>query len=125
MVGLYIDRLSDEQRDRIIEAKEWTWQFVEVGNPSCRCLVGHAEDYEIFTCDDGYRGSRSRDPIRFTSDAFQRVPRLFNRFGQDRIVALCKARAAKGNRLHELRAEVYRALVPAGGINGRYPEDLR
>ena len=65
--------------------------------------------------------------LRFPGNAF---PVLCERFGKDRIVRLCKARAARGNRLHEIRAEVYdghreAGLVPEGGMNGRYPEDLR
>ena len=89
----------------------------------------------------------------YPSDFF---PRLCKRFGKARIVAACKARAARGNNisreaqraekdgrvqtqtgvahadrvgcpsaLGEIRSEVYRELVPVGGMNGRYPEDLR
>ena len=45
IVANYLDHLTEAQRDRVIEAKEWTWDFVDADNPSCRCLVGHAEDY--------------------------------------------------------------------------------
>lgn len=38
----YIDELSAEERDRIIEAQEWiTGMLVHPCNPAQRCLVGH------------------------------------------------------------------------------------
>ena len=133
MVGLYIDALSDEQRDRIVEAKGWTWDFTDQEDPSCRCLVGHAEDYRLrngFSCEVATDPATSvhKDETNYAgTPIYNIVPRLFRRFGKDRIVAACKARAAKGNAptVTEIRAEVYRELVPAGGMNGRYPADLR
>jgi hypothetical protein len=86
VIGLYIDSLTDEQRDRIIEAQKWSEWALHDLKTSERCLVGHAE-----------QESRYKDttipwvPYRFTE--------LCIRFGKDRAVALCKARAAKNNRV--------------------------
>ena len=133
MVGLYIDALSDEQRDRVIEAKGWTWDFTDQEDPSCRCLVGHAEDYRWrngFSCEVATDPATSvhKDETNYGgTPIYNIVPRLFRRFGKDRIVAACKARAARGNAptVTEIRSKVYRELVPAGGMSGHYPEDLR
>ena len=47
--GQYIDAISDTQRDRIIEGKDFGdgWSWVSEDDPSCRCLVGHAENYGL------------------------------------------------------------------------------
>ena len=141
IVARYIDALSDVQRDRVIEAKEWTWDFVDAKDPSCRCLVGHAEDYNDLSLpvDRTDNGLRYAHNSRGDSVAMA-VPYMFERFGKNRIIRACKARAAKGNRLHEIREEIYRGLtvpevlrwrekaaglVPVGGMSGRFPEDLR
>lgn len=131
IVGRYIDMLSDNQRDRVIEAKDWTPAFVDDDDPTCRCLVGHAEDYDEkyhFPRDpmllpDGTAARRTRNTYGNQEEVFIRVPSLFIRFGKDRIVAACKARAAEGNRAHEIRAEVYEkqreaGLVAPGGMYG-------
>ena len=126
LVARYIDAISDEQRDRVIEAKDISdGPFFFNDQPDgtyCGCLVGVAEMEHArmeAPIDRGmYTGSW------YPSDFF---PRLCRRFGKARIVAACKARAAKGNAptVTEIRAKVYRELVPVGGMNGRYPEDLR
>ena len=134
VVGNYLDALSDKQRDRVIEAKDWTWAFLDSDDPSCRCLVGHAEDYaenagtpvarDRALLPDGEWACLEKSKYGRNLPVYNQVPLLFERFGKDRIVALCKARAAKGNRLHDIRSQVYKALVPGGGMNGRI-EDLR
>lgn len=115
MVGLYIDALSDEQRDRIIEAKNWTPDFVDPEDPTCRCLVGHAEDWAHWGVSRDPALSMSRDTHNHHGHPiYNVVPLLFNRFGKDRIVRLCKERAAKANRIHigeQAKAKVYAGIL--------------
>lgn len=119
MVGLYIDALSDEQRDRIVEAEDFghgrSWDARGRG-----CLVAVAELEAL---------ERTKVYLKFYVPGEASVGTQFDdliaHFGKARIIHLCKARAARGNRLHEIRAEVYRELVPAGGMSGRFPEDCR
>ena len=132
MVGLYIDARSDEQRDRGLEGNGWTWGFTDQEYPSVRGLVGHAEDYRLrngFSCEVATDPATSvhKDETNYAgTPIYNIVPRLFRRFGKDRIVAACKARAAKGNAptVTEIRAKVYRELVPAGGMSGIFTRDL-
>ncbi len=133
IVGMYIDALSDEQRDRIIEAKDFydgDEDYFDPEDSVCGCLVGVAEmvneDGDCPIDDEIFLRLNHRLINPWPSQQF---PSLCDRFGKDRIVALCKARAAKGNRLPQLRSKVYEGqreagLVPMGGMNGR-PEDLR
>ena len=111
LVARYIDALSDGQRDNVIEAKEFTDgnQFVDCG---IGCLVGVAEMNLDRSADrpihmamaDIVRGRMSAPGYNF--------PRLCDRFGKDRVIAACKARAARGNSIHEIRAEIYEELTP-------------
>ena len=99
IVGRYIDALSDKQRDRVIEAQGWCWQFSNLAG--CHCLVGHAEAYVGHAATDSAH-DEAGELLRISYDqngwlVYDKVPELFDRFGQDRIVRLCKARAAKGN----------------------------
>ena len=89
MVGRYIDALSDEQRDRIIEAREMIIGDYgdEDGDGGPGCLVGTAEGAEDQPVADALGYFR----VEFAFDD------LADRFGKDRIVRLCKARAAKNN----------------------------
>ena len=84
--GQYIDAISDVQRDRIIEAREIIVEEYEDANGS-GCLVGTAEGAEDQAVADALGYFR----VEFAFD------RLSHRFGKDRIVRLCKARAAKNN----------------------------
>ena len=109
-VARYIDTFNDSERDRVIEAQDWGYEWLESagdmgGNPECKCLVGHRMDL-VFNHDS--QGIVARAPgIEFDlcglngmSEHYiigMRVPRMFDRFGQDRMVALFKARAAKGH----------------------------
>ena len=102
ILGRYLDVLSDEQRDRVIEAKDWDLSFVSDDDPSCRCLVGHAEDFIIednipLALDSAQNGHERRCMTSTGVFVFNQFPRLWHRFGKDRIIRLCKQRAAKGN----------------------------
>ena len=116
IVGKYLDAISDEQRDRVIEAKDFYDGTEDFFWDGCGCLVGVAEMVFVGGADP------INDAVLRASDYYacpaSRFPKLCRRFGKDRIVAACKKRAAKGNRLHEIRSEVYRELVPVGGMNG-------
>ena len=139
IVGRYIDALSDEQRDRVIEATTLYDGYSFYDYDGCGCLVGTAERVSK-------RSGVTGDPInallyqrsgcRHYPSA--RFPKLCRRFGKDRIVAACKARAAKGNAptvIREIRDGLYqdhkdrverdRLLVPVGGLSGRFPEHTR
>ena len=106
MLGLYLDALSDEQRDRIIEAKDLyaglSFVVTYANGDKCGCLVGVAEmNYDM----------SAEAPINdsmYGGKPCGRFPRLIERFGKTRIVAACKARAARGNAptVTEIRAEV-------------------
>ena len=104
MLGKYIDSLSDEQRDRIIEAKDFGdgWQFIDRDNPACKCLVGHAEGY--YLNEDGYQ--QQKDETDGWETVYMLFPELMQRFGADRIIRACKLRAAKTNRCDLSRLEV-------------------
>ena len=127
LVGKYLDALSDEQRDRVIEAGDFNDGNKYFDDDGCACLVGVAER-DSFSA--GGRWLRS-PPVdlkvgeNYFGNAGDNFPSLIMRFGKARIVAACKARAARGNapKLTEIRSEVYRELVPVGGMNGRFPED--
>ena len=142
IVGKYIDALSDEQRDKIVEAKDmhagkWGWW-----DGGCGCLVATAEmtvgEYE--TPPVTVRVSPKVPDYYATRDwrAFcpqHAFPRLCERFGKDRIVRLCKERAAKGNapNIRAIRDGIYverkdtvereGSSIPAGGKIGRFPLD--
>ena len=90
MLGLWIDALTDEERDRIIEAQNW-----ESGNPCYgnNCLVGHAKE-----CATTPEMIRALD-IGYFDSPMLRFDLLVGRFGLDRVVRAIKARAAKGNRI--------------------------
>jgi hypothetical protein len=97
IVGRYIDRLTDEQRDRIIVAQDWcSKHFMDGDN---RCLVGHAINVR------GVNDVRNLDVETYTDKLFRRgvvfAPGRFDhlcaRFGIARIVRACKARAARNN----------------------------
>ena len=145
--GQFLDAANDQQRDRVIEAMGWGNDFVNESDPSCKCLVGHAEGWfynehgayekldQAIDSPDGKEWHRAKN--RRYVLAFIQFPHLCRRFGKDRIVAACKARAARGNAptVTEIRTEIYeeltprefmawregkaRRLVPDGGMNGR------
>jgi hypothetical protein len=94
MIGKWIDGLTDEQRDRIIEGHEWTAGSMS-GYGASRCLVGHAFDYR--------RNGGFQDVVAAQASgqhgigvAF-RFDALVARFGLNRIVRACKMRAARRN----------------------------
>jgi len=102
LVGRYIDLANDEAKDRVIEGQLWGDSFCD--DDGHRCLCGHAENWD----EEGSRPTnRVIRPERnyswrgytIADDVFNVVPRLFNRFGQDRMVALFKARAARNNNM--------------------------
>ena len=104
LVGRYIDALSDEQRDNVIVAAEFGYgQRVDAYGRGC--LVQVAEQGASDVC----LRFKFQYPQRGVGGQFDA---LCKRFGKARIVAACKARAARGNRIHEMRAEIYEELTP-------------
>ena len=136
LIVKYLDALSDDGRDRVIVAEEFdNGQYIN--SRGVGCLVGVAER-EYFSV--GYGPfppvQKAVGRTRWSNDRVcERFDAICRRFGKARVVAACKARAAKGNRLHEIRAEIYKGitvrdvmawreraageLVPQGGMNGR------
>lgn len=142
IVGRYIDALSDEQRDRIIEAEDiYDGHGGYFNVDGCGCLVGVAEMVDRhgarpIDLEHGERNlllRREDDDLETPSEMF---PHLCERFGKSRIVAACKARAAKGNapNIRAIRDGLYverkdtverEGLVPPGGMSGHWPARSR
>ena len=99
LCGKYLDALSDEQRDRVIEAVD-IHDGLSFFSHGCACLVGTTEMVDLHdTTTDPINQliHEQTGRIHFPSSWF---PILCRRFGKARIVRLCKARAAKANRIH-------------------------
>lgn len=87
MLGRYIDGLTDEQKDRIIQAQEWAAaQNKAFGGRNPRCLVEQAQ---------GFVGCAVNNTDYFIYG--MRFDMACGRFGIKRIVRACKLRAAKFN----------------------------
>lgn len=94
MLGNYIDGLTPEQKDRVIEAQEWTnGELLDLsGRSNARCLIGHAKDMQpgmlCFTTDEEWQALHGNGVgIRFD--------RACGRFGKERVIQAAKKRAAK------------------------------
>lgn len=93
LVGRYIDSLTDEQRDRIVEAEMFSpelrhWWSRRDG---CGCIVGTAEAMWNHTMLDENFADYPVD--EHSENAGIRVHHLAVRFGHDRVVRACKLRA--------------------------------
>lgn len=105
MLGLWIDSLTDADRDAIIEHPDPTyggenWQRDLDG---CGCLVGSVvmrrAEPGIWPSPWASWGELS-DAERYRwDDVGCRFPKLTERFGPERVWRACKLRAAKGNRV--------------------------
>ena len=102
-MGRFIDGLTDEQRDRIVEAKDFTdgWDWWD---GECGCLVGTIEEgagaiaIKMIAASMQVRYKRWRHLF-----PHHRFPMAVARFGKARIVHAIKARAgAKVESLAEL-----------------------
>lgn len=105
----YVDGLTDEQRDRIVTAQKWGWEFVSSTDPECRCLVGHAEDWQP-------NPSSLESTVRVTdSEGFQTFNTFWHvaeEFGYPRVVAHLKLRAASA------RSSDFTPAPPVAGVGG-------
>lgn len=107
MLGLYLDALTAEGRDRVIEAEDIYAGRDGYFHDGCGCLVGVAEMVE---------GLGDRCPVNFEVSGrcgwidlpSSRFPSLCDRFGKEMVIRLCKERAAKSNRpnLREIRDDI-------------------
>lgn len=89
-LGRWITSLSDEERDRIVEAQEWAYiNTAEIGPRNC--VVGHALNigYELASA-----------PIA-ALPASRTFDHLCSRFGLPRIVRAVKKRAGHAPPVHE------------------------
>lgn len=90
MIGRYLDRLSDVERDRVITAQSWK-QFGSTSRTrfdpatSVGCLVQHASGSVVVV-------------DRF--DVACRFDEIVDRFGLNRVVRAIKLRAGKWTRPH-------------------------
>lgn len=112
-MGRYIDEATDEMRDRLVTAEEFSEGAWWTGE--CGCLVGTAEDYGVRVNRVRHTewhekqwervfGSAEYRPWRDGLAAF-RYPRAVTRFGKARVVRAIKLRAAATtSRLEEARA---------------------
>ena len=92
MIGLWIDGLTDEQRDRIVSAQGWITG--RVGRPSegTHCLIGHAHHDVILQGDTAWKMWVRIRPI--LGDVGTQFDDLCRRFGKDRVVRAIKLRAS-------------------------------
>ena len=91
MIGQWIDGLTDEQRDNIVEGRDWYWAgWFRARRPagSGSCLVNHA----ISRGTMGNAVAMAGEP--FIAD---RYDRLTIRFGLARVVRAIKLRAARNS----------------------------
>lgn len=101
IIGRYIDGLPDFKKDRIIEAQNWCTNALRQLDGS-RCLVGNVENVMDLHDHEAYTGLPRRPVYASCS---QRTLASINpavgfdllcsKYGKQRAVALCKARAAK------------------------------
>ena len=96
MLGKAIDSLPSHQKDRVIEAQEWT-RGGFVARNDAKCLVGHAENWSY-----GYSVTMPGMWVLLAEEYDSTPPgmstafdRLTARFGMDRIVRAIKLRAGK------------------------------
>ena len=139
MLGLYLDALSDEQRDRVIECEDFgfgqNWDGQGRGCLVAVAELGEREHTKVYL--KFYVQGEASVGVQFDD--------LIARFGKARVVAACKARAARGNnitreaqqaekdgRLQSLTGAAHadrvgcpsaRRLIPEGGKVGRVPLD--
>lgn len=103
IIGRYLDSLTDEQRDRVIQHPDPTHNGRAWHNGTCGCLVGEAEE-----APDGFRDIIDWSPaakawysrivrIPYARAAGHRFPRLTNRVGAPEAWRIVKARAARRN----------------------------
>jgi len=111
IVGKYIDALSDVQRDRVIEAKEIRpggfFHYDGDGVSIVGCLVSVAQ------CENFSMKSRvkmftvSHDCVCSLSKLGAGFDTICHRFGKDRIIRLCKARAAKPYQIINVEVDIH------------------
>ena len=83
-MGSWIDGLTDEQRDRIVQGQGWC--VGDIGNADTTCLIGHAAG----ECLNPYMAFTPPVGVMIAC----RFDILCDRFGLDRVVRACKMRAA-------------------------------
>lgn len=88
MIGRYIDGLTDEERDRIIKAQDWTYRQWDDGDK--KCLVGQVIDHRVV-------GHALVSDLELS--VARRFDKLVRDWGMTATVRLCKMRAAKSNKL--------------------------
>ncbi len=92
-LGRWIDELTPEQKDKIIEAQGWGASLVPESDWPCNaCLIdhvfeGHSRDYGAYKIPHHYLGV-----LRERSVSTQ-YEHLFKRFGERRVVRALKMRA--------------------------------
>lgn len=98
MLGRFIDGLTPQQKDRVIEAQTFWWLYKAnreglTADQGCGCLIDTALARRNAFVEYGeervHYGASHR---RFLSIEFDR---LIRRFGPERIIRACKMRAAK------------------------------
>lgn len=91
MLGRYIDGLTEEQKDRVIEAQNWC-SNVGLNEHGERCLVGHVHNFLA----DVLMVLAVFDEYWTVGPWFDA---LVSRYSKDHIVRAIKARAAKSHQI--------------------------
>ncbi len=103
LMAKYIDAVSDEARDRIIMGQGWTDGLID-DHRGNRCLIGHATEgcpvlYRVPVGREWHRVLHEDHPenvlIDFDNWVGDRFDKAVVRFGMERVVRACKARAGK------------------------------
>jgi hypothetical protein len=104
VIGKWIDSLTDEQRDRIIEHPDPTylggawWSFEHDCGCLVGCVVGQAGDWRVDEYMDWLIPELAIGDMR-ARHVGSTFPRFTRRFGAERMWRVVKARAAARNRV--------------------------
>lgn len=125
MLGLWIDSLTDDDRDAILRHPDPTyggdlyWDL----DRECGCLVGtvlnarHPHVRPLRASLPEFEVERPCGELMELRDVGHRFPELTARFGARRVWRACKQRAAKGNRVDLGEPAEAEAVVPV--LSGR------
>ena len=87
----YIEGLSEEARDRILQAQDWAAGGSGEEGVGPRCILQHVNWKEYW---DGRA-------MVVHQDVYQAFDRLCSRYGVEEVVPAIKAKAAEGRRISE------------------------
>lgn len=98
MIGRFIDALPRMAMERVANARGWVAaDYWRQDSPSCRCLVGHVEDWRPVGSPAWNMAQHAAERAGLGSARIveERFDALCTRFDVNRIGRLCEARARK------------------------------